>query len=65
MNTENLGRDDGTKGQRVEDVDERFPNFDGGSAFAFVVETVHSSNVGTFMVTTEKEKVFGVLNLIA
>lgn len=40
VHTEDLGRDDGCDGEGVEDVDERLPGLDVGSAFAFVVETV-------------------------
>lgn len=40
MDAEDFAGDDGGYGEAVEDVDEGFPDFDGGAAFAFVVEAV-------------------------
>ena len=40
MDAEDFAGYDGGYGEAVEDVDEGFPDFYGGAAFTFVVETV-------------------------
>ena len=40
VDAEDFAGDNGGYGEAVEDVDEGFPDFDGGAAFAFVVEAV-------------------------
>lgn len=41
MDAEDFAGYDGGYGEAVEDVDERFPDFDTCTSFAFVVESVH------------------------
>jgi len=41
MYAKDLARDDGSDGERVENVDKRLPRLDVGPAFTLVVESVH------------------------
>ena len=41
-----------------------FPNFDTVAATAFVVKSVYAVDSGTFVVSTEDEEVFGVLDFV-
>jgi len=76
MYAKDLRRDDGSDGKSVEYVDKGFPRFDIGSTLTLIVEPVYcllaesrigptSCDVGAFMVTSEKEEVFGKFNLVA
>lgn len=65
MATEDFVVEDGGDGETVEAVRERFPQFDRETALAFVVETIDSVDGGAFVVSTEKEKVFGILDFVS
>ncbi len=65
MNAEDLGGDNGRDGQCVEDVDESLPDLDVDSSFAFVVESINARDIGTLVIATKQEEVFGILDLVA
>lgn len=64
MHCENLFVDDSGDGKAVETVGKGLPQLDVVPALAFVVETVDAVNGCTFVVTTQDEEVFGVLDLV-
>ena len=64
MNAEDLVSHNGSDGQGVEAIDEGFPRLDVTATLAFVVEPVHTGDVGTFVVSPKQEKVLGKLELV-
>lgn len=64
MNAEYFGGYDGCDGEAVEDVDEGSPDFNVTSSFAFVIESVHSGHICTFVIPAQEEKVLRVLEFI-
>ena len=51
--------------QRVKRINENLPSFNVAASLAFVVEPIHSGDVSTLVVATQKEKVFRIFNLVA
>jgi hypothetical protein len=64
MHCEDLLIDDGGNGQAVEAIREGLPELDVVPSLALIVETVDTVNRGAFMVATQDEEVFGVLDLV-
>lgn len=64
VHCENLFVDDSGDGKAVETVGKGLPQLDVVPALAFVVETVDAVNGCTFVVATQDEEVFGVLDLV-
>lgn len=65
VDTEDLPSNDGSNGEAVEGVDEGLPDLDVATALTLIIEPVHAGDVGTFMVSSQKEEVFRVFELIA
>ena len=65
MHAENLLVDEGGHGQTVEHVTEYPPESNRVSAFALIIEAVNTIDLGTFVVSTEQEKVLGILYFVA
>ena len=65
VNTENFACYDSCNWQCVECVDERLPDLHITTPLAFVVESVHSGDVGAFVVAAKQEEVLWVSNLVA
>ena len=64
MHGENLFVDDSGDWEAVETIGESFPELDVVPALAFIVEAVNAVDRGAFMVASEDEEVFGVLDLV-
>lgn len=64
MHGENLLVNNGRDRQAVEAVCERLPQLDVVSSLALIVETIDTVDRGTLVVTTQDEKVLGVLDLV-
>jgi len=64
VHTENFRRDYGSDGETVENVDKRLPCLDIASSLALVIETIHSSDIGTFVITTEEKEILWILDLV-
>ncbi len=64
MHTDNLIINNGCARQTIEGIAKLFPNFDTVAATAFVVKSVYAVDSGTFVVSTEDEEVFGVLDFV-
>jgi hypothetical protein len=64
VNTEDPFVNGSAERKLVEDVAEDLPNFDVVATLALVVEAVNSGNGGALMVTTEKEKVVGIIAFV-
>lgn len=64
MHGEDLLVDDGGNRQTVEAIGEGLPQLDVVPALALVVEAIDTVDGGAFVVTTENEEVFGVLDLV-
>ena len=65
MHAENFLVDEGGDGEAIEDVAKDAPESDRVPAFAFVVETVDSIDLCTFVIASQKEEVLGILNFVA
>ena len=65
MHTNNLFVNDGSDGQTVEAIRKSLPEFDVVTTLAFIVKSIDTVDARTFMVATEDEKVFRVLDLIS
>lgn len=64
MHGEDLLVNDGSNRQAVEAVGECLPQLDVISSLTLVVEAVDAVDAGALVVTTEDEKVLGVLDLV-
>jgi malonyl CoA-acyl carrier protein transacylase len=64
VHTQDFVVDEGCDRQAVETICEDFPELNGVSAFAFVVESVNSINAGALVVSSKKEEVLRVLDLV-
>jgi hypothetical protein len=65
VNAEYLLCNDGGERETVENICEGLPDFDVAASLAFVVESVDTSDVGTFVVTSEDEEVLWVFEFVA
>jgi len=65
VHAENFLVDQGGDRQAIEDVAKDAPESNGVSTFALIVETIDSVDLGTFVISYEKEEVLRVLNLVA
>jgi hypothetical protein len=61
---ENLLIDDGSNRKAVEAVRKCLPQFDVVPSFAFIVKAVDTIDGSAFVITTQDEKVFGILDLV-
>ena len=64
MDTEYFIIDDSSHREAVEALNKLFPQLQRVSTFALIVETVNSIDGTTLVISAQKEKVFGVLNLV-
>ena len=64
MHADDLVVNDGRTGQTIEGVAELLPHLDRIATTAFVVKAVNAINAGAFVVASEQEKVFRVLDLV-
>ena len=64
MHAENFVVDECGDWHAIEDILELFPDTDGVTAFALVVETIDAVDRSALVVTTQQEKVFGILDLV-
>lgn len=64
MATEDLFINKGGNRQTVEAVGESFPQLDGETAFAFVVEAVDAVDGGTLVIAAQQKEVLWVLDLV-
>jgi hypothetical protein len=65
VNAEDLVIDDSRYWETIEALYELFPEFQGISSFAFIIESINSINGSALMITSEKEEVFRILDLIS
>jgi len=65
VHAENLLVDQSCHWQAVKNVTKHFPEPNGVSAFTFVIETVNSVDLSTFVISAEKEEIFWVFDLVA
>jgi hypothetical protein len=64
MNTKDLASDGSSDRKAVECIDESLPNLDVAAPLTLIIESINTSDIGTFMITAEKEKVLGILELV-
>jgi len=64
VTTENFLINDGGNGKAVEAVGECLPEFDVVPSLTFIIEAVDSIDGGAFVISSEKEEVLRILNLI-
>lgn len=64
MHCEDFLVNDGSDGQAIEAVGECLPQLDVEPTLALVIESIDSIDRGTFVVTSEDEEVFWVLDLV-
>jgi hypothetical protein len=64
VHAQNLVVDQGGNGKAVKNILEFFPNSNGVSTLALIVESVNSVNLGAFVVTSQEEEVLLVFNLV-
>lgn len=64
MHADNFIINHGTAGQTIEGIAKLFPHFDGKSTSTFIVKAIDSINAGTFVIASEQEEIFGILNLV-
>ena len=64
MHTDNLIVNDGTAGQTVEGIAKLLPHFDREPATALVVKTINPVDPSALMVSTQQEKVLGILDFV-
>lgn len=65
MDTEYLASDNRRDRKAVECVNEGFPSLDVRSPLALIVESVHTSDIGAFMVSSQEEEILWKLELVA
>ena len=65
MHTKDLFVDECSNRQAVEDVGEDFPKSNGVSSFAFIVKSINSIDLSAFVISSQKEEVLWIFNLIA
>ena len=64
MHGENLFVNDCCNGQAVEAVRKRLPELDIVPSLAFIVKSIDSIDGGAFVVSSQDEEVFGILDLV-
>jgi len=64
MHTNDLIINHGRARQTIKGIAKGFPNFDTVATTAFVVESVDAVDSGCFVVSSEDEEVFGVLDFV-
>lgn len=64
MHTNNLIINHRRTGKAVEGITKGLPQLDGKSTTAFVVKAVYPIDAGAFMVATQNEEIFGILDLV-
>jgi len=65
MHAQNLLINNCGNWQTVEAICEWFPEFDVVSSLTFIIEAVDSVDAGTLMVTSQKEEVLRILDLVS
>jgi hypothetical protein len=64
MHSEDLLVDDGSDWQAIETVRKCLPKLNIIATLALIVETINTVDRGAFVITSEDEKVFRVLDLV-
>ena len=64
MHANDLVIDDGATGETVECIAELFPHLDRKPAAAFVIKAINPIDSCTLVVSTQKEEVFWVFDLV-
>ena len=64
MHTDNLVINDSRTGQAIEGIAELLPHLNGEAATALVVKAINSVDTCTFMISSQKKEVLGILNLV-
>ena len=64
MHADNLIINNSRTGQTIKRITKLFPYFDTVATTAFVVESVYAVDSGAFVVSSEDEEVFGVLDFV-
>jgi hypothetical protein len=64
VHTDNLIIDYGTARQTVEGIAKLLPHLDREATTALIVKSVDTIDSGTFVVSPQKEEVFGILNFV-
>ena len=64
MHAEDLVVDEGRDGHAVEDILELLPDANGISALAFIIESVNTIDLATFVIASQKEEVLLELGLV-
>ena len=64
MNAEDFIVYNGCNWKTIKTLDKLFPKFERISSLALVIEAVDTVNRATFMVASQKEKVFWILDLV-
>jgi hypothetical protein len=54
----------GSNGQTIEAIRERFPKFDVVSSLAFIIEAINTIDGGTLMITPQNKEIFWVFDLV-
>ena len=65
MDTKDFGRNNGGDRKRVKHINERLPHLNVQATLAFVIKTIHTRHICTFVVSAEQEKVFRILDFVA
>ena len=64
MHTDNLIINNSRAWQTIERVAKLFPNFNAVTTTAFIIKSVYTVDPRTFMVSSENEEIFGVLDFV-
>ena len=64
MHTDNLIVNDGTAGQTVEGIAKLLPHFDREPTTALIVKPINPIDPSALMVSTQQEKVLGILDFV-
>jgi hypothetical protein len=65
MNAEDLAGNNGCNGKAIESVNEGLPDLDVTPPFALIIEAINAGHVRTFMISSKKKEVFGILEFVA
>lgn len=65
MHTDNFIVDHCTTGQTVEGIAELLPHLDREPTAALIIKAINSVDSSTFVISTQKEEVFGVLDFVS
>ena len=64
MHAENFLIDKSSNWEAIEAIGKNFPKLDTMTTLALIIESINSIDGGTFVVTSQKEKILWVLNFV-